>query len=393
MKVTLSCGGRFQAFDLAKQLEKRGHLERLITSYPRYPLRKYDVPLSKVRSVIIKELIDRAWRKAPAPLRDRFSTQYLSAEIFDRWASHLIPNSDVFVGWSGFSLNALRKAKARGIVTVLERCSSHIVTQMELLREEHERYGSGSGIRHPDVVAEIVRKELQEYEEADFIAVPSIFAKRSFVERGFPAERLIHVPFGVDLTRFRPGPKTDDVFRVVFGGGLTLRKGVHYLLRAMAELKLPDAELLLIGPVSDEIRPYLAKYAGTFRRMDYQPLDQLYRVYNTCSVFAMASIEEGLALVQPQAMACGLPIVATTNTGAEDIVRDGVDGFIVPIRDVEALKERLAYLHAHPEERTRMGKSALERVSTGFSWDDYGARMVSAYERALAGRAARPGRA
>ncbi len=90
-------------------------------------------------------------------------------------------------------------------------------------------------------------------------------------------------------------------------------------------------------------------------------------------------------------MACGLPLVATTNTGAEDIVRDGVDGFIVPIRDVEALKARLAQLYESPEMRVRMGESARQRVSTGFTWDDYGGRMIAAYERILtAARTAAP---
>ena len=101
------------------------------------------------------------------------------------------------------------------------------------------------------------------------------------------------------------------------------------------------------------------------------------------SVFTIASIEEGLALVIPQAMACGLPVIATTNTGAEDIVRDGEDGFIVPIRDVRVLKEKLLYLYENKEMRRAMGQSAKERVSTGFTWDDYGDKIMVAYERIL----------
>ena len=91
-------------------------------------------------------------------------------------------------------------------------------------------------------------------------------------------------------------------------------------------------------------------------------------------------------MVQPQAMACGLPVIATTNTGSEDIVRDGLDGFIIPIRNLEALKEKILYMYEHPEQRLRMGASAKAHISEGFTWNNYGERMVREYGRILAGR-------
>ena len=88
----------------------------------------------------------------------------------------------------------------------------------------------------------------------------------------------------------------------------------------------------------------------------------------------MPSIEEGLALVQGQAMACGLPVIATTNTGAEDLFTDGVEGFIVPIRDPEAIREKLLRLYHDPELREEMSRAALSRVQSMAGWDDYGVR-------------------
>ena len=76
-------------------------------------------------------------------------------------------------------------------------------------------------------------------------------------------------------------------------------------------------------------------------------------------------------------------MICTTNTGGEDIVRDGKDGFIIPIRDTEALKEKLVYLYESPKIRESMGQSAKERVSGGFTWDDYGEKMVREYERII----------
>jgi glycosyltransferase involved in cell wall biosynthesis len=89
-----------------------------------------------------------------------------------------------------------------------------------------------------------------------------------------------------------------------------------------------------------------------------------------------------------QAMACGLPVITTTNTGGADAVRDGRGGFIIPIRDVAALKEKILYFYENPEERRRMGEAARERVQTGFTWADYGDQVIAGYRRVLAGPAA-----
>jgi glycosyltransferase involved in cell wall biosynthesis len=296
-------------------------------------------------------------------------------------ASTRIPtDTDVFVGWSSVSLWSLRKAKECGAVTVLERGSSHMRYQTRILQEEYDRLGMKGLMVHPGVY----EKELQEYEEVDYIAIPSGFVKGTFLGEGISEDRLLHVPFGVNLSEFRPLPKEDGVFRVIHCGGLTVRKGVHYLLQAFSELKLPDAELWLIGSMSDEVKEFLRRFDNgkVFHRGPY-PQKDLHRYYSQGSVFCLASIEEGLAMVILQAMACGLPIICTHNTGGGDIVRDGRDGFVVPIRDVESLKEKLIYLYENPKARESMGESARERVQGNFSWSHYGERTVRLYSNIL----------
>lgn len=382
MRVSISVGGRFHAFDLALQLLKKGFLGQLITSYPKLYTKRYGIPPEPVCSVIGKEVMKRGWDRVPASIRSLWNPDFFINTYFDRRAAKKLTSCDVFVGWANQSSRTLQKAKSFGAVTVLERGSSHIKYQNDVLRAEYERWGVRAPhhlLPHPRIIEE----ELREYEEADYISIPSLFVKRTFLERGFPESKLIHIPYGVDLSRFRQIPKTDDVFRVVFAGGMSLRKGVHYLLQAFSELNLPNSELLLMGGMSDEMLPFFKKYEGSYRYIGRVPQSELYKYYSQGSVFAMMSIEEGLALVQPQAMACGLPVIATTNTGAEDIVRDGRDGFIIPIRDITALKEKLIYLYENPEIRSEMGESAKERVSTGFTWDDYGKRIVEKYEECL----------
>jgi glycosyltransferase involved in cell wall biosynthesis len=156
---------------------------------------------------------------------------------------------------------------------------------------------------------------------------------------------------------------------------------VQYLLQAFYELNLPDAELWVVGSLTKEIEPFLAKYqSDRIILKGKHPQNQLRWFYSQCSVFCLASIEEGLAMVQPQAMACGLPVIHTTNTGGEDIVRNGIDGFCVPIRDVEALKEKILFFYENPESLVEMGKNALKQARGSLSWDDYGKKMISAYQ-------------
>jgi glycosyltransferase involved in cell wall biosynthesis len=167
-------------------------------------------------------------------------------------------------------------------------------------------------------------------------------------------------------------------------GLVNLRKGCHYLLQAFHELRLPDAELCFVGRVEPEMETFIRRWATpSVRFQDPVPQDQLSRHYGTASAFCLASIEDGFGMVITEAMACGLPILATENTGAPDIVREGIDGFIVPIRDVEALKEKILWLYENREAREAMGASALERVRSGYSWDDYGTRIAEAYANAV----------
>ena len=232
----------------------------------------------------------------------------------------------------------------------------------------------------------LVERELAEYETTDLIFVPSEFAYRTFLEHGVPRHKLRKNSFGADLRVFHPIPKDDDIFRVIYVGTLSVRKGIPYLLEALCGLKLPKFELWLIGSALPEVTPFLARYEGGFRYLGPIPRTKLYQYYSQGSVFGMASIEEGLAMVQPQAMACGLPVIATPNTGAEDLFTDGVEGFIVPVRDPGTIRERVLRLYQDPGLRDEMSRAALRRVQSMRGWNEYGERAARFYADGLAER-------
>lgn len=381
MKVTITTLGRFHAFDLAQQLEKAGHLERLISVYPKYYVMRWGIPRHKIVSLLWIGAFGRLFLHWRGSLRDRL--QPLQHWLFDVFASFFVPKkSDIVVGWSSCCEHILKKAKKYGAVTIVERGSAHIEIQDQLLREEAAHCHMKGYIHAP--IHSVIEKEKREYTLADYISTPSGFTLKSFLDKGFSPEKLLVNPYGANLTQFYPEPKMDDVFRIVHCGAITFRKGVHYLLRAFHELALPNSELWLIGRVSDEMLPYLKKYqASTIICKGTFPQNELVHLYSQGSCFCLCSLEEGMAMVILQAMACGLPLVATINTGGGDVISDNDTGILLPIRDVEALKKAIRYLYDHPEKRHRMGENALHKVQHGFSWEDYGRRSIENYQACL----------
>lgn len=384
MKVCIGSAGRFHTFDLARQMERLGSLSRVYTAYPSWKVD--DLPRSKVSTfpwlMVPSAAVARA-SGAPVPRR----IEWMIHDTFDRWTARRLESCDVFHCLSSFGRSAHRIAKqCYGALTVCDRGSSHIAYQDEILAEEYAIWG----MPHQPFDRRIVEWELEEYEQCDLIAVPSTFAYCSFLQNGVPEAKLRKVPYGVDLRAFHPVQKQDDIFRVIYVGELSLRKGLPYLLQACKDLRLPGFELWLVGRVLPEAKPFLAKYEGAFRSFGTLPRTELYRFYSQGSVFVLPSIEEGLALVQAQAMACGLPVIATTNTGAEELFTDGIEGFVVSTREPGAIREKILYLYERPHVREQMARAALRRVRALGGWDSYGERMLTVYEDAVSDRRPAP---
>lgn len=386
ISVSLSCIGRFHAFHLAEELDKRGCLHNFFTTYysqkrgllPEFRKDAEMIDPYKVKTNIFPALIHKVPEKIPLIPRI-CNWVYYADESFDRWVSRQVDSCDVFFAWSDTALYTLREAKKRKALTIVERPASHILHQKKLLEEEYELYG----IKVKPVDDRMLEKELMEYKEADYISIPSEYSKQTFISNGIKPEKLICVPYGADLSFFKPVQKTDNVFRIVFAGVIHPRKGVQYLLEAFSEIKLPNSELLLIGSLAPEGRQFLEKYQGFYRYIGKVQHQELYKYLSSGSVFVFPSIDEGMAIIQIQAMACGLPVICTYNSGGSDIVRDGIDGYVVPIRDVSALKEKITYLYENQDICKKMGKSALMRVSEGYSWNDYGDKIANEFLRIL----------
>ena len=288
-------------------------------------------------------------------------------------ASKLIKDCDLFIGWTGSSLEALIAARNSGVTTILERGSSHCSAWRKLMSEEYSTIG-----KQFDPMYHFWQRELLEYELADYISIPSTFVRNTFIQHGVPAEKLLINTYGVNLNSFHQVEKEDKIFRVITVGGLSLRKGSRYLLQAFSELNLPDAELWHIGSINPEMQPFIKKYSSDkIIFQGHKPQSELFKYYSQGSVFVLMSIEEGLAMVQCQAMACGLPLICSSNTGGSDLIgNDEKAGYEVPVRNVEALKSKILHLYENQDQCRAMGQIAKQRITTGLTWSDYGTRYA-----------------
>jgi glycosyltransferase involved in cell wall biosynthesis len=293
-----------------------------------------------------------------------------NTRAFDRWTNAIIEPCDAFIGISGSGLLTGQKIQTNGGKFICDRGSTHQRYQENIVAEEYRRWHLPQPLAKPHIG---IREE-KIYNAADAITVPSTVARRSFLQMGIAPEKVHVIPYGVRLDQFsRTAEPPHDSFELLFAGQVGLRKGIPYLLQAFARLKHSNKRLTIVGGIQDHIRPLLATlptedvvFTGVL------PQAELAKKMSASHVLVLPSIEEGLALVQGQAMACGCPVIATTATGAEDLFTDGEQGFIVPDRDTDALTQRMQQIADDPTLQKKLSEAAMLRVKSLGGWDQYG---------------------
>ncbi|HEY1484321.1 MAG TPA: glycosyltransferase [Candidatus Acidoferrum sp.] len=381
MKIALSTLGKFHSFDLAREMHNRGVLTAIFSGYPWFKLKHERLPRESVKTFPF--LHAPYMRFAPSFTPARLMWEWQDKEWFDRYVSSRLGSCDVFCGLSGSGLRSGRVAQSRGAKYVCDRGSSHIRVQDRILREEYKQ----KGMAFSGIDPRVIEREEAEYQLADVITVPSTFAFDSFVDSGVPRKKLRLAPYGVDLSAFYPcAPRSDSSFHILFVGGISIRKGVSYLLEAFEKLDCKRKRLTLVGSVSPEMTEMVAGL-GRDSRINvtgHVPQHKLKEFMSRSHVMVLPSVEDGLGLVQAQSMACGCPVIASQNTGAYDLFTDGTEGFIVPIRDSGAIADRLQRLADDREVRIKMSDAALQRVKTLGGWERYGETMFKIFSEVVA---------
>jgi glycosyltransferase involved in cell wall biosynthesis len=272
------------------------------------------------------------------------------------WTERRRPKA--LIAYDGCALGAFRRAHAAGAVAILDQTIGHVAHGREIMRMEQAHYPAWKDsvpVIDPDWMIE---KCIEEARTADWIIAPSDYVVSTLIEVGARPERIVKIPYGVDVERFTPAPaQPRDTFRLLLVGLLTQRKGIMYLLEAARRLALPNLQVVLVGHLFLD-RAALAPYADLFTHVPHTT--EIERYYRESDVFVLPSIHEGSAQVTYEAMASGIPVVTTPNAGSP--VRDGIDGFIVPVRDIEALMERIERLYLDRDLRAQMGRNGREHI-------------------------------
>lgn len=367
MRIAIATIGRFHVLDLARELDKLGHEVRFYTAVPLSRAKRFG--LSRKNHRFLPELLPLVamQRIGPKSLQENLTrTLYAAA---DHAVKVRLEPCDVFIGMSGVMLEAALHARRKyGARIFIERGSRHILSQAEILR----------AIAGSETVPQFaIERELEGYEVADKIVIPSLHVERSFLELGVRASRLFRNPYGVDVDHFRPpiGVVHQEENEIAFVGRWSLRKGCDLLTRVV--LDHTRLSLRHAGSIGDIAFPASAR----FKSVGHIDQGNLRDFYHEAKLIVLPSREEGLSLVLIQALACGTPILCSDRSGGEDLKAliscpDAVS--VIPVDDEDCLAESLeTVLNAtsHLRGRDLLG----EQGRASLSWRAYGQR----YENCL----------
>lgn len=280
------------------------------------------------------------------------------------------------------SRHALPLCRARGVPAVLSVVHGDVREERAVLDREAQaspeffRLYLGEGSLDRGELDWLHDRRLGELELADLVLVPSEHIAETLARHGTPRSKVRVVPYAADTGRFRPDPakRHGPGCTFLFAGGVSQRKGIRYLLEAWRRVRRPGWRLQLLGALPRDPGP-LRPYLGEVEPLGRVPHAEVPARMAAADVFVFPSLFEGSAVVTYEALACGLPAVLTPSAGS--VVRDGVEGFLVPPGDVEALAQRMERLGNDPELRAAMSASARRRAEA-FDWPRYHGSVVDA---------------
>lgn len=279
-------------------------------------------------------------------------------------------------GFKSAALELFQHARQHGVYTVLEQPSAPAAIERELMAEELSHYGDWQSARPygPHSVA-LQHREEAEWNCADLILCASEFVRVNLIARGVAPSKCLVVPYGVDPSGSQQNRDSGErrKLRVLSLGSVGLMKGVQYTFEAAKSL-CNIAEFRMVGPINlkTSYARELARYidlTGPVRRSE---VDQH---YSWADVFLIPSLCEGSATVCYEALARGLPVIATTNTGS--VIRDGIEGFVIPIRDSHAIIAMLTRI-ANSRALLANMRQAAKELASQYTVELYGDRLISA---------------
>ncbi len=393
--------GAREHYAVPRALHQNGRLERLYTdvwcSRGREVLKKLPEPARSFANRFHPALPDEKvvdfkgwavrrriarWLRGSESDKDRYRHYLDVGERFARRVrNHLFEREEnrdgsVFFGYDTGSLEILEALKGSGCITLLDQMDPGQVHKKIVLKEI-ERW-PGWAESAPVLYPPYEDRRRGEWEEASAVIVNSEWSKEALAKQGVPSKKIYVVPLA-----YEPPPDDtqraedsndidpDSQFHVLWLGSVSVSKGVQYLVDAANQLAGAPIRFSIVGPIhiTDQA---VASAPSSMTFEGPTPRDKVSEWYRQADVFVLPTLSDGFAITQLEAMAHGLPVVATPNCGR--VVTDGEDGRVVPPRDADALAEALVYLKENRDELARMGRRA-KKTSGQYTLDRVGARL------------------
>ncbi|MCR9200674.1 MAG: glycosyltransferase family 4 protein [Planctomycetaceae bacterium] len=397
MNVLVAHSGKQHAYQHSYSLQQLGVLERFVTStyYKRdaWPDRwasripRLDIELQKrcLNGLDPTRVIRRPLLELPEIWHRNFRGNRAAAEAamfnrdakFDRWvARKFATESDLFWGFQGSCLKSLMAAKTAGRIAVCEFATAHVTSAVMILKEECERHpewaGTISNLHFPDWYRERLEAEPK---VADICVAASSFTQRSLMEVGVPLENIRLLPLASDIEQFQFRRRSaSGPLNVLFVGGIGQRKGIKYLFEAIERVKSTNVKLKLLGPLPVDETP-LRAWNHCFEYLGRTDQEGVVKHMHEADILVLPSVFEGFGLVIVEAMATGMPVIASTHSCAPEVVREGTDGFVLEPDDVDGLTDRITWCAENREQLVQMGVAAHSRAQS-FSWDAHRERLA-----------------
>ncbi|MFT3738842.1 MAG: glycosyltransferase family 4 protein [Breznakibacter sp.] len=411
--ILLSHSGKQHSYQVANALNDLGHLHRFYTSsYLASPiLQRYftckgntywtrrfidGLPGNKVDAnwrFEVPEVILRAIQgKSPAVQR----AVYARDVKFDGYVARILRKSDTLArkqithywGFQGSCHQSLQAARQLGITTWCELATAHVVAAKRILGEESSL--------HPEWAHTIdnltfpIGYETRLIEEpllADKVVAASSFTITTLQEVGVADQQILYLPLGCDIDHVPYTPQieskiTQRPLRLLYAGTITQRKGIKYLLEAMKILNNRDIELHLIGGIQGNDSP-LQGYKNHFHYHPPVSQSELFKLYGTYDALVLPTVFEGFGLVIVEAMAAGLPVITTPHSIGPELINDDMNGYIVPIRNVDALANAIEKLRNKTDEAYLQMRLNAREAALKYSWEAYRERLKRVLEEQL----------
>lgn len=257
---------------------------------------------------------------------------------FDADAARRLPPADRLIAFNGTALGQFRRAREERRLgsPALVSANSHIENMLERIARAHREYPV-----ERSWAARLGPRNLREYELAKTIYCSCAYIRDSFLSRGFAEERLAMFPL-TPAARFEPAPfQQPDTFDIVYCGSLVVHKGVPLLIDAFSRCAAQDVRLVLVGGwKTRSMRRFLEAARARDPRISVSPGDPLPHL-RSAALCVHPAYEDGFAYAPAEALACGVPVIVSEDTGMKELIASEREGLVVPTGDAAALAEAI----------------------------------------------------